>query len=101
MSMRAEAILGEVGRRLATARAAQGLPLGELARRAGVSRRYLAMAENGQANLSLLKLAALAGALKMPMRELCDLETVRAPELRLALLGLRGAVKTSIGRALA
>ena len=98
--MRPESLLAEVGRRLATARAAQGLPLGELARRAGVSRRYLAMAENGQANLSLLKLAALAGALKMPMRELCDLDVGRAPELRVALLGLRGAGKTSVGRAL-
>ena len=101
MLMRPETLLSEVGRRLHTARSAQGLPLGELARRAGLSRRYLAMAENGQANLSLLKLAALAGALKMPMRELCDLDIGRAPELRLALLGLRGAGKTSVGRALA
>ncbi len=101
MLMRSESLLAEVGRRLATARAAQGLPLGELARRAGVSRRYLAMAENGQANLSLLKLAALAGALKMPMRELCDLDVGRAPDLRIALLGLRGAGKSTVGRALA
>jgi XRE family aerobic/anaerobic benzoate catabolism transcriptional regulator len=99
--MRSDHILGEVGRRLAAARARRGLGLGELAKRANVSRRYLTMAEAGEANLSLLKLAALAGALKVPMRELCDVDVGAAPELRVALLGLRGAGKTTVGRALA
>ncbi|MGQ0552523.1 MAG: shikimate kinase [Planctomycetota bacterium] len=99
--MRDEALLVEVGKRLATARQAQGLSLSEAAERAGLSRRWISMAENGQANLSLLKLAALASALRLPMRELCDLELGGAPEFRVALLGLRGAGKSSVGRALA
>ena len=66
-----------------------------------MSRRYLAMAEAGQANLSLLKLAAIAATLKVPLRELCDIDVGRAPDLRVALLGLRGAGKTTVGRALA
>jgi XRE family aerobic/anaerobic benzoate catabolism transcriptional regulator len=59
------------------------------------------MAEAGQANLSVLKLAALATALRMPLRELCDIDLGQAPLLRVALLGLRGAGKTTVGRELA
>jgi XRE family aerobic/anaerobic benzoate catabolism transcriptional regulator len=99
--MRPEAVLVEIGRRLAHARKNEGLSAGELARRANLSRRYLAMAERGDANLSLLKLVSLARALKMPLRELCDVDVGHAPELRVALLGLRGAGKSSVGRALA
>jgi len=99
--MRPEAVLAVVGKRLAAARARAGLTLGETARRAGVSRRYVSMAENGDANLSLLKLAALANALRLPLRELCDLDLGGAPTLRIALLGLRGAGKSTVGRALA
>lgn len=98
--MRLESLLIEVGRRLAAARDAAGLTMNEVANRAGVSTRYLRMAESGQANLSLLKLAALARALRTPMRELCDLELSGVPQQRLALLGVRGCGKTTVGRAL-
>ena len=73
-AMRPEALLSVIGRRLQTARLERGLGLGELATRANVSPRYLRMAEGGQANLSLLKLAALARALRVPLGELCDIE---------------------------
>lgn len=99
--MRSEAILSEIGRRIVRVRRAQRLSCAEVARRAGVSRRYVAMAEAGQANLSLLKLAALATALRVPMRELCDVDLGHAPQLRVALLGLRGAGKSTVGRQLA
>ncbi len=99
--MRPEHILDEIGRRLCKAREESGLALGELARRAGLSRRYLSMAEAGQANLSLLKLAGLSVALKIPLRDLCDIDLGRAPELRVSLLGLRGAGKTTVGKVLA
>jgi len=59
------------------------------------------MAEAGEANLSLLKLAALARALKVRLADLCDLPLAAAPELRIALLGLRGCGKSSVGRELA
>ncbi len=101
MAMRSEAILSEVGQRIGRARRSQQLSCAEVARRAGVSRRYVAMAEAGEANLSLLKLAALATALRIPMRELCDVDVGQAPELRVALLGLRGAGKSTVGRQLA
>jgi XRE family aerobic/anaerobic benzoate catabolism transcriptional regulator len=99
--MRSAAILSEIGQRIGRARAAQKLSCAEVARRAGLSRRYVAMAEAGQANLSVLKLAALASSLRIPLRELCDVDLGHAPQLRVALLGLRGAGKSAVGRALA
>lgn len=98
--MRLESLLVEVGRRLAAARESADLTMNEVASRAGVSTRYLRMAESGQANLSLLKLAALARALRTPLGELCDLELSGVPQQRLALLGVRGCGKTTVGRAL-
>jgi len=99
--MRSEALLAELGRRLTQAREQAKLTATEVAQRAGLSRRYLALAEAGEANLSFLKLAALAGALHVPLRELCDLDVGSAPELRIALLGMRGAGKSTIGKGLA
>ncbi len=99
--MRPESLLQEVGRRLRAARRDRDLTLKEAAGRAGVSTRYLRMAEAGEANLSLLKLAALARALRIRLADLCDLPLAAAPELRIALLGLRGCGKSSVGRALA
>lgn len=99
--MRPDALLAEIARRLRAARLALGLSMKEVAQRAGVSSRYLRMAEAGEANLSILKLAGLARALRVPLGELCDLDLAAAPELRVALLGLRGAGKSSVGRQLA
>lgn len=99
--MRPESLLQEVGRRLSAARRARGLTSADVARRAGLSARYLRMAESGKANLSLLKLASLARALRVSLGELCDLHLANAPELRIALLGVRGCGKTTVGRELA
>lgn len=93
-------VLIELGRRLRSRREALGLTLADLAARTGVSRRYLTDAEAGRANLSVLKLASLAGALRYGLGELCDIPLSRPPR-RIALVGLRGAGKSTIGRALA
>jgi len=96
-----ESLLAEVGRRARAAREAAGLSLTEAARRAGLSRRFLTLLESGRANVSLARLADLAAVLRVPMRELCDLDVSSAPPLRVALLGLRGAGKSHVGRLLA
>lgn len=96
-----QTLLQELGRRLRAAREAAGLSVTSLAERAGVSRRYVTEAEAGRANLSLIKLAELARALRVPLKELCDLPTERTRTERIALVGLRGAGKSSVGRALA
>ncbi len=99
--MRDDALLAEIGRRLRAARNTAHLSLEDVADRSGVSKRYIRMAEKGDANLSLLKLAALARSLRQPLGELCDIDLATAPEHRVALIGLRGAGKTTVGRALA
>ena len=73
----------------------------ELAGRAGVSRRHVTEAEAGRANLTVVKLALLAEALRTPLAELCDLPLGFHQGERLALVGLRGAGKSTLGRALA
>jgi len=98
--MRDQALLLELGRRLRAARENAGQSVSQLARDAGLSRRHVTEAEAGRANPSILKLAQLATCLRIPLGELCALSGVSRGE-RLALVGLRGAGKTSVGRALA
>lgn len=100
-SMDVQGFLEEVGRRLRRGRERRGKSVTETARAAGVSRRYLTEAEAGRANPSVLVLARLAAALHVP---LTDLVPARPPERageRVALVGLRGAGKSTVGRALA
>ena len=73
----------------------------ELAERAGLSRRYVTEAEAGRANLTVLKLARIASALRLPLGDLCDLPEFGPPTERVALVGLRGAGKSTVGRLLA
>ncbi|MEZ5975267.1 MAG: shikimate kinase [Planctomycetota bacterium] len=96
-----QALLTALGNRLREARHATGLSVSELAHQAGVSRRYVTEAEAGRANLSLLKLASLARSLGLPLGELCDLPLAAGRWERVALVGLRGAGKSSVGRELA
>ncbi|KAA3609007.1 MAG: helix-turn-helix domain-containing protein [Planctomycetota bacterium] len=83
------------------ARRRRGLSLDEAARRASLSRRFLVEIEAGRTNPSIGKLAALAGAFGVPLREMCDLPLGGAPPMRIALIGMRGAGKTTLGKALA
>ena len=73
----------------------------ELAERTGMSERFLADVEHGVANPSLLKLIDLAQALELPLVQLLGggaTATTSAPRSRhVALLGLRGAGKSTIG----
>jgi XRE family aerobic/anaerobic benzoate catabolism transcriptional regulator len=96
-----QALLPELGRRLREARVAASLSVSDLARAAGVSRRHVTEAEAGRANLSVAKLAALAGALDLRLSTLLDFEPRHAHAGRIALVGLRGAGKSSVGRGLA
>jgi XRE family aerobic/anaerobic benzoate catabolism transcriptional regulator len=92
-------LLLELGRRLRARRLELGLSLSALAEAAGVSRRHLTEAEAGRANPSVLTLAAVARALALPLAEL--IHEPGPPRERIALVGLRGAGKSTLGRALA
>lgn len=93
-------LLQALGRRVRALRAERNLSLQALAESAGMSRRFLVEIEAGRANPSLERLARLARALRLPLRELCDLPLPR-PDRRIALIGLRGAGKSTLGRLLA
>ncbi|HEX9792466.1 MAG TPA: shikimate kinase [Planctomycetota bacterium] len=95
------ALLKSLAARVREGRARLGLSLEETAARSGLSRRFLVEIEAARTNPSIGKLAALSSALAMPLGELCDLPIQTAPRLRIALLGLRGAGKSTLGRRLA
>lgn len=98
--MTGKGFLGALGARLRDLRQRHGLALAQLARETGLSRRYLTEAEAGRANVSvqvLLRLATVLGT--TPSGLLAGLEEARGE--RVALLGLRGAGKSSVGKELA
>jgi XRE family aerobic/anaerobic benzoate catabolism transcriptional regulator len=94
-------LLRQVGESLRRARRARDLSTVELAERSGVSRRTITKAESGAANLTLGTLQALAVALEVELVELLASDPDVARRGRIALVGLRGAGKTTIGRRLA
>src|ERR671932_2164410 len=59
-----------VGRELRAERGARGERIADVARRAGVSPQYLSEVERGRKDPSSEILAALAGAVELPVREL-------------------------------
>ncbi|MSR62342.1 MAG: helix-turn-helix domain-containing protein [Planctomycetes bacterium] len=96
-----QGLLARLGAHLRALREERGLALAELARQAEVSRRYLTEAEAGRANLSVAVLLRVAQALGTSATALFSAaEQARGGE-RVALLGLRGAGKSSVGQLLA
>ena len=104
-----------LGARVRTLRAARGMSRRILARDSAVSERYLAELENGRANPSIGVLARIGAAVGVEIAALFSppsRDTAAAlPERRfgpaadraerIALVGLRGAGKTTLGRLLA
>lgn len=100
LAMVADAMLSKLGRRVRELRGEQGLTLQELAARAELSPRFLVQVESGEGNISVRKLAGLARALRTTPAALLSGPFETEPQT-IALLGLRGAGKTTIGRRLA
>ncbi len=98
--MAAGSLLKTLGARARALRSKQGLSLRELATRSGLSARFLVQVEAGLGNISVLKLAALARALDTSPAELIAEDGSSRPPT-IALLGLRGAGKSTLGRKLA
>ena len=125
-----------LGDRVRSARARQGISRKTLSSRSGVSERYLAQVESGEGNISILLLRQIAAALDLPPGELLEEHGSDAIELtlinqflkhlppqklsavrsrmvqdygaasaerrkRIALVGLRGAGKSTLGSRLA
>ncbi len=93
-------LLAQVGARLRKRRLDLDLTQASLARAAGVSPRFLVQLEKGTGNISVARLADVCAALELP---LATLFAGLGPSglRRVALVGLRGAGKSTVGRALA
>ena len=89
-------LLVQVGRRVRSLRGQRGWSRRELSERCGLSERFLAQVETGRGNPSLKSVAEIAAALRTSPASLL---TVGSGVV--ALLGLRGAGKTTVGRRLA
>jgi XRE family aerobic/anaerobic benzoate catabolism transcriptional regulator len=96
----ANSILEIVARRVRRARGARGWTIRDLAERSGLSIRFLVQLESGDGNISVKRLDDVARALKTSAADLLT-ESNAEPPRTVALLGLRGAGKTTIGRQLA
>ncbi len=113
-----------MGTRIRAARTGRGWSQQQLADRAGISLRFVGQVESGGANLSIARLAELAAALDVslvgllaglgPVRDVADQLAAHARELdptgqaellgelvprveKVALVGLRGAGKSTVG----
>jgi XRE family aerobic/anaerobic benzoate catabolism transcriptional regulator len=95
------AYLARLGERVRAWRAEHAMTRKTLAIASGVSERYLAQLESGQGNISVLLLRKLAHAMQVPVELLVREHGAAAKSVRIALLGLRGAGKSTLGAKLA
>ena len=92
--------LGRLGDRVRAWRTEHGMTRKALAAASGVSERYLAQLEAGQGNMSVLLLRRVARAMNVPVEHLVR-EDDSPRTARIALVGLRGAGKSTLGQKLA
>jgi len=102
----AERFAADLGRRIRTLRETQSLSRRQLALESNVSERYLAHVESGSGNISVMLLARVADALRVGVVDLFARDDdVPQNDLsrhaRIALIGLRGAGKSTLGAMLA
>jgi XRE family aerobic/anaerobic benzoate catabolism transcriptional regulator len=93
-------LLNHIGSRLRARRRVWELTQAELARRAGVSPRFLVQLEKGEGNISVGRLADVCEALELPLADLFRGIGPGRPN-KIALVGLRGAGKSTVGEQLA
>ncbi len=97
-----QVLLASIGAAVRRLREERSLTRRELAGRSGVSERFLAELETGQGNISVARLQDVARALGSSAGELLySAQHERGDRGVIALVGLRGAGKSTIGRALA
>lgn len=101
----ATALLAGIGLEVRRHRVALAMTVRELAQRSGVSERFLVALEGGSANVSVVRLAEVADALDVALNALIPApeETFRVRHDEpasigvVALIGLRGAGKSTVG----
>src|SRR2546421_1728890 len=90
-----------LGERVRAWRAEHATTRKALAAASGVSERFLAQLESGRGNISVLRLRQLARAMGVPLDRLVREDEAAPRSSRIALLGLRGAGKSTLGTRLA
>ncbi|HEY2337382.1 MAG TPA: helix-turn-helix transcriptional regulator [Burkholderiales bacterium] len=95
------AYLARLGSRVRAWRTEHATTRKVLAQQSGVSERYLAQLEAGEGNISVLLLRKVARAMGASVEFLVREEDEAMQEARVALVGLRGAGKSTLGRRLA
>jgi len=95
------AYLSRLGERVRAWRTEHGMTRKALALASGVSERYLAQLEAGDGNISVLLLRRVGHAMQVPVEDLVREQAATARNGRIALVGLRGAGKSSLGAKLA
>lgn len=100
------AFLARLGDRVRDARKARGLSRRALSDLSGVSERYLAQLESGASNISIVLLRDIALSLGLRLEHfVCEPDApgdaVSDKAQRIALVGLRGAGKSTLGKGLA
>src|SRR5882762_2086947 len=93
-------LLESIGAKVRELRAQSHLTIKGLAQQSGLSVRFISQLEAGQGNISIVRLADIASALGKPVQELIPSAKKSAPRF-IALVGLRGAGKSTIGSQLA
>src|SRR5258708_5176188 len=95
------AYLSRLGDRVRALRTDNGMTRRVLAEASGVSERYLAQLESGQGNISVLLLRKVARAMGVAVDRLVRDDEGAPRAERIALIGLRGAGKSTLGEKLA
>ena len=101
MTRAGDEVLRELGARARALRLGRGWTLREAAERSGLSPRFLVALESGRGNISVRRLLDVARALETTPAALLAGGPARVDRPVVALLGLRGAGKTTVGRRLA
>src|SRR2546423_5794322 len=95
------AYLARLGERVRALRSEHGMTRRDLAQASGVSERYLAQLEAGRGNMSVLLLRKVGLAMGVPVERLVHEDEYAPRARRIALIGLRGAGKSTLGAKLA
>jgi len=93
-------LLESIGARVRELRTELHLTIKGLAQQSGLSVRFISQLEAGQGNISIVRLADIASALGKPLQELIPSTDDSRPRF-VALVGLRGAGKSTVGAQLA
>src|SRR5262245_23860765 len=101
-----EAVLKRLGAQIRSLREELGLSVEQLAKRSRLSIRLVTELQAGRANISLLRLLRVAETLGKPAEALLTAaeeanQEQSPPPITIALLGIRGAGKSTIGTRLA